>query len=296
MKSTNKLSTTSKEFQEDCLRGAMWEEQYRGRLEEHPSPDLLAVTASRLAKTLQGFLEREEEVASPTRKVAPWELPHQIGLGTYGWRYNPAIIEKAIEMGVALIDTAESYGYGKVEKELGRVLKRYPTQLPWIASKVARNHLSRNACVNAGLRSRDALQIEVIDLYQIHWPVVNRLEHTLYAMAELLERKVIRRVGVSNFCASHLVLAQSLASQRGFRIESNQVRLSCDDPSALDYLVPFCVRKGVRILAYSPLAKGKLGEEARSALRWVVSQPGQPIAVPATNNLGHLEVNLGVKR
>lgn len=272
--------TTDEAKARDAARGAMWEEKYRGTLEDHRSPDLLDVAGRRWLS-----------VPEPSPVSAAWDLVNRVGWGTYGWKYDLSLVGAAIKLGAGIIDTAEGYGFGRVETKLGEVLRK-GTGGTWIASKVARNHLSAAATVEAGKRSRDRLKIPAIDLYQIHWPVMDLLPRTLDGLADLLQAGVIRRVGVSNFCAGQLATAMRFAEERGFRIESNQVRVNADDAGNLEYLVPYCVRLGVRVLAYSPLGQGKLSLERSEGLRWVLAQPGVSATMPSTNNHDHLRENL----
>jgi diketogulonate reductase-like aldo/keto reductase len=265
----------------DAMRGAMWEEKWRETLEEYRSPDLLRVSARR-------WLEYPKISPVPNND---WNLP-SLGLGTYGWKYNSQIMEEALRLGVGLIDTAEGYGFGKVEKELGKVLKEIGYET-WIATKVARNHLSETATISAGKRSRENLGR--IDLYQIHWPnPLAPLEKTLDAMTELLSQKVIDRVGVCNFCGGQLVRAIRLARERGFEIVSNQVRLNTKDRGNTEFLIPFCESLNVRVIAYSSLGQGSLRKEASESLEWVIDQSGVSVALFRTNSIEHLRDNLSV--
>lgn len=271
----------------DAVRGAMWEDKYRGTLEEHPSPDMLEVSARKWA-------EYDASKATPLR-TEQWPFDRAVGLGTYQWKGNPDVIAAAVGAGAAMIDTAEGYGFGKVEKNLGEALRRCGGPgATWIASKVARNHMTRNAVVSAGHRSRDALGVDCIDLYQIHWPVFSggRMEGVVRGLAELAEKGVIRRVGVSNFSAGQLVAVQELAGRCGLSVVSNQVRLNRNDRSALEWLLPFCNRAGVRVIAYSPLAQGGDAARPAEALGWVLSHPVACV-IPATNSVTHATANVG---
>lgn len=263
----------------DAMRGAMWEEKGRGTLEEYRSPDMLLVGAKKWL-----------DVPDPT-PILPGSWPiYPIGYGTYGWKYDLGLIEESLACGPVLLDTAEGYGFGKVERELGKVLEKNKGD-SWVASKVARNHMSGSALRSAVQRSRDKLQVSRIDLYQIHWPVANRLETAADAFADLLDQGVVSRVGVCNFCAGQLAWMQTLARERGYRIESNQIRCNAFDRSALEYLVPYCRRIGVKVIAYSPLAQGKSCSNVTGSLDWILSQ-GVNCVIPATNKMTHLRENL----
>ena len=210
-----------------------------------------------------------------------------LGLGTYGWDYSPEVIEKAIYEGVELIDTAETYGYGKVEKELGKILVRLD-RVPLIATKVSRNHMSKKAVLAAAKRSRDNLQIDRIQLYQLHWPSPKvPWEETFEALGELVETKVIQRVGVSNMCLGQVVKAQTLAKENGFELSCLQTRLNLQDPSANQWLIPKVLKAGLTVLAYSPLAQGKLKKQVKDSLKFVLASGAVPLV--KTNSTIHLE-------
>lgn len=142
----------------DALQGTAWEDRWRG--------DLLSyiLDTRYLDIVVQRTIKRLE-----TCPKADWHWPirkrldlGRIGLGTYRWKYDCSLINQAIELGVKLIDTAESYGYGKVETELGKV----NLSDALIATKVARNHMSQGAVMNAAYRSLVRLGIASIPLYE----------------------------------------------------------------------------------------------------------------------------------
>lgn len=273
----------NQDFFDDCMRGLAWEEKWRGPLEEHRMLDVLAFKASKIPLP--------EELTPCKAEGWPEE---RVGLGTYKWKYGPEIIEGAIEGGLAIIDTAEGYGFGRVEDAIGKVIERVGTGSTWIASKVARNHLSHTATLSAGRRSRDKLNVESIDLYQVHWPNPEKpIERTLDAMAELIGEGAIKRVGVCNFSHFQLVAAMKAARQRGFEIESNQIRLNYQDQSALRWLVPSCRALGVKVIAYSPLGQGALKKSAMQALGWLLEQG--VYVIPRTNSADHLRDIIGLR-
>lgn len=270
----------------DAYRGAMWEQKWRDTLEEYPTPWDLAERANELL-----------QIPEPAPQTIDGDWPDKrVGVGTYQWKYSHDVIEAALENGAAMIDTAETYGYGKVETELGKVLANWAGRLQdsnaWIATKCGRHRLSFNSIVNAAERSRERLQIPVIDLYQIHWPnPLAPVERTMEAMAKLIEMGVIRRVGVSNFSAPHLCAAIEAARAVGIRVYSNQIRLNQLDAEALAYLIPYCESVGVRVIAYSPFAQGRLAKRGDQALSWILDQPID-MCLPRTNNVQRMVANL----
>lgn len=274
----------------DSMRGLMWESKHRGTLDDWDANPALVKEMSRASIQAVRAFDRDETIVDKVRRDDSW--PKGVGLGTYKWKYDPAVIERAIELRCPIIDTAEGYGFGRVETELGKVFARIDKGSTWICSKVARNHVGKRVTIAAARRSRDRLHVESIDLYLIHWPVVAKLPETVEAMAELVEAGVIRHWGVSNFSAGLLLLAMRLAAERGTQCEALQCRLSPVDRSATAYLLPFARRLGLHVTAYSPLSQNAYGHAgAAEAIGWVMSQ-GVDCAIPATNSVGHVTNNM----
>jgi aryl-alcohol dehydrogenase-like predicted oxidoreductase len=194
-----------------------------------------------------------------------------IGLGTWplgekGW--GPidetkaiATIHKAIDCGINLIDTAPVYGNGRSEEIVGKAIKAC-RQRVIIATKCGIH--SRDNGFDHNLKPQsirkeleDSLKrmgIEVIDLYQCHWPDPNTpIEDTLGEMLKMKAEGKIRYIGVSNFDTALLQRAQQAAP-----IASNQVPYSLVNRKIERWLLPFCQKQGVGILAYGPLGGGIL--------------------------------------
>jgi len=167
-------------------------------------------------------------------------------------------IQTALEQGITTIDTAEIYGDGYSEELVGKAIKNYRGQAV-IATKVFANHLAYDQVFLACENSLKRLQIDTIDLYQIHWPSgswkspVVPIGETMQALVTLQEQGKIRAIGVSNFNLTQLQEAQQYG-----------VISSLQPPYSLFWrvpereLIPYCVAQGISILAYSPLAQGLL--------------------------------------
>lgn len=298
MESLKNVSLEERQIR-DAMRGILWENQHRGTLEKSAEYNSLEFLKNR-AKTWLNLPEPK------VIKVNGWPKGF-VGWGTYGWKYKEDTFKAAVENRAALIDTGESYGFGRVEKALGEFLKGMKAReivgirnppVPWICSKVARNHMgSSSAVVNAARRSRDTLG-RPIDLYQIHWPPPKRNYGIIMgAMKELLDEGTILRVGVSNFCVGQIYVAQTTAQNLGFNIESLQIRVNKEDPSALDYLIPVANALGLRVIAHSPFGQGKSWAEN---IRWVrdhvdaIRGTGVDYIIPGTNDPKHLVENLKI--
>ncbi len=164
-----------------------------------------------------------------------------------------AAIEASLEAGVTLFDTAPAYGNGKSERMLGQVLKPHRQRVV-IATKLSQEHMRKADAIAACETSLRNLRTDCIDIYQLHW--ANRevpFEKTVEALDKLLQQGKIRVVGVSNFGPRDLADFLSLC-----RAEADQVACSLLMRAAEFELVPVCVKHGVSVLTYSPLAEGLL--------------------------------------
>ena len=141
----------------------------------------------------------------------------EIGVGV--WRYGGGVepLRQAIELGAALIDTAEAYGS---EKVVGEAVKGIRDQV-FIATKVSGNHLHHDEVLKAAEASLRRLDTSYIDLYQIHWPnSLIPIEATMRAMETLVDRGLVKYIGVSNFSMEELRDAQ--AAMNKYSIVSNR--------------------------------------------------------------------------
>lgn len=196
-----------------------------------------------------------------------------IGLGgnTFG-RYADAaeterIIARAIELGVNFLDTADIYGRGTSEELVGRALRGRREQM-LVATKVgmrwndAPNGIgsSRKRVIEGCEASLRRLGSEAIDLYQIHeYDPHTPLEETLDALDTLVHAGKVRYIGCSNFAAWQLVRALWISDQRHLAsFVSVQPEYNLLQRDIEQELVPCCVRFGVGIIPYYPLAAGVL--------------------------------------
>jgi aryl-alcohol dehydrogenase-like predicted oxidoreductase len=213
-----------------------------------------------------------------------------IGLGTwaigggnwdFGWGAqdddaSTATIQRAIDMGVNWVDTAAVYGLGHSEEVVGRALKAIsPEQRPYIFTKcslvwneqrVVGNSLKKDSVKREAEASLRRLQVEAIDLYQIHWPnPESEIEEGWAAMAELQREGKIRYLGVSNFSVEQMRRAQKIAP-----ITSLQPPYSLVDREIERDVLPFCRDNQIGVIAYSPMASGllsgKMSRERISAM------------------------------
>lgn len=186
----------------------------------------------------------------------------QIGSSEWGWGSGYGVedvvraIARAHELGVNFIDTAEIYGGGVSEEVVGRAVREFRDEVV-IATKVWPTHATYDGVLKACERSLRRLGVDVIDLYQIHWPnPLVPLSSTMRAMERLVELGKVRAIGVSNFSLSKLKKAQECLRRE--EIVSDQVKYNLVERGVEKGLLQYCEREGVALIAYSPLAQGFL--------------------------------------
>ena len=196
-----------------------------------------------------------------------------IGLGTnnFGRRLDAdaaaVVVNHALDMGVNMIDTSNSYGDGYSEKYIGRALKGKRDKA-LIATKVSSRIAdgpndggnSRQHIMGAVENSLRRLNTDYIDLYQIHWHDANvPIEETLRALDDLVRQGKVRYIGCSNFMAWQM--CEAVWTSRTLGVESfvsMQPKYSIMDREIEAELVPFCEAYDIGILPYYPLANGFL--------------------------------------
>jgi aryl-alcohol dehydrogenase-like predicted oxidoreductase len=215
-----------------------------------------------------------------TRKLGNSDLQTTpIGYGAWaiggsGWQFawgsqddndSIAAIHRSLELGVNWIDTAAVYGLGHSEEVVARALKTWPGARPYVFTKGglrwdAQGNVSK--VLNADSIRREVedslrrLSVEVIDLYQVHWPPdpdSAELEEGWSTLAALQRQGKVRWIGVSNFNVQQLRRAQAMAA-----VTSLQPRYSLVHREIEDQVLPYCLREGIGVIVYSPMASGLL--------------------------------------
>ena len=207
----------------------------------------------------------------------------RVGLGcnNFGGRVDldgtRAVVDAALDAGVTLFDTADSYGnQGGSESFLGEVLEGRRDRV-FLATKFGSNmgdgtkaRGSREYIRKAIEGSLQRLRTDVIDLYQYHTPDgITPFEETFGALDELVREGKVRYVGHSNLVAAQVEEVDVFCREQGFaRPVSAQNRYSLMRREAEEELLPTCERLGIGVLPYFPLASGLLtGKYRRGADR-----------------------------
>ncbi|MDQ2695615.1 MAG: aldo/keto reductase [Pseudomonadota bacterium] len=189
------------------------------------------------------------------------------GPWAYGWGNQEdsesiAAIRRAVERGINWIDTAAVYGLGHSEEVVAKALEGVSPR-PWVFTKCSLVWDDKGAVSNAlkadSIRrevedSLRRLRVEVIDLYQIHWPNPDPdIEEGWTALAELKREGKVRHIGVSNFSVGQMRRAQAIAP-----ITSLQPPYSLLNRGIEAQILPFCQANDIGVIVYSPMASGLL--------------------------------------
>jgi aryl-alcohol dehydrogenase-like predicted oxidoreductase len=195
-------------------------------------------------------------------------------IGGGGWQFawggqddndSIAAIHRALELGVNWIDTAAVYGLGHSEEVVARALKTWSGAKPYIFTKcglrwdeqgTVRKVLRADSISREVEDSLRRLAVETIDLYQIHWPPdpdSPELEEGWSILAALQRQGKVRWIGVSNFDVKQMRRAQSIAP-----ITSLQPPYSLINRAVEEDVLPYCLREGIGVIVYSPMASGLL--------------------------------------
>jgi aryl-alcohol dehydrogenase-like predicted oxidoreductase len=190
-----------------------------------------------------------------------------VGGGNWAMSWGPqddsasiAAMHKAFDLGVNWIDTAAIYGLGHSEEIVGKAVKESSFK-PFVFTKcgmvwnekqqIKRTLLEIRREVEDSLRR---LQLDVIDLYQIHWPVEDQdIEEGWNTMADLKREGKVRHIGVSNFSIAQMERCVSIAP-----ITSLQPPYSMLNRAVEAEILPFCVEHNIGVINYSPMHSGLL--------------------------------------
>jgi aryl-alcohol dehydrogenase-like predicted oxidoreductase len=187
---------------------------------------------------------------------------YQFGWGPQDDEQSIAAINHALGLGINWIDTAAVYGLGHAEEIVARALKDR-SERPYIFTKCGRvwddhgeitGNLKAQSIRRECENSLRRLQMDVIDLYQIHWPDPDsEIEEGWATMAELKKEGKVRYIGVSNFNINQMQRAMEIAP-----ISSLQPPFSLIESNIRKDILPFCQEHNIGVIVYSPMASGLL--------------------------------------
>ncbi len=192
-------------------------------------------------------------------------------IGGSGWRaaWGPqdddeaiGAIRRAVEIGINWVDTAAAYGLGHSEELVAQALKGVPENdrpyvftkcsLVWDENGEIHNALKKDSVKRECEESLRRLGADVIDVYQIHWPIPDEdIEEGWSALAELKDEGKVRHIGVSNFSVAQMERANAIAP-----VETLQPPYNLIDRAVEDEILPYCAENGIGVIVYSPMKSG----------------------------------------
>jgi 2,5-diketo-D-gluconate reductase B len=226
-----------------------------------------------------------------------------IGLGTWELRGRACarLVEQAIRLGYRHIDTAQVY---ENEREVGEGLRASGTRRDdvFVTTKIWTTHFAPNDLERSTKESLAKLRLAEVDLLLLHWPNPQvPLAETLGALARVKKLGMTRHIGVSNFTVALIEEAVAACGEP----------LVCDQVEYHPYLDQTklregCARHGMAVVAYSPVAKGRVKNDqtlaqighahgktaAQVCLRWLVQQGVS--AIPRTSRIERLSENIDI--
>jgi aryl-alcohol dehydrogenase-like predicted oxidoreductase len=176
-----------------------------------------------------------------------------------------AAIHRSLELGVNWIDTAAVYGVGHSEEVVARAVQQWKGKRPYVFTKCGmrwdkQGHVTKVHTAQSIREECDAslrrLQVDVIDLYQMHWPPEDNgpgLEEAWSTMATLKKEGKVRWIGVSNFDVTQLQRAEKIAPVTSLQPPYSLIRRRIETE-----ILPHCERRGIGVIVYSPMASGLL--------------------------------------
>lgn len=259
------------------------------------------------------FKKLTDQIKIPAIGLGTWRLGGDVEADTTQDKEYISAIKTAIQLGITLIDTAESYAKGHAEELVGEAIQGFDRSCVFIISKVSPEHLKYSDLIESARMSLKRLKTDYLDLYLIHSPNPEiPIRETMRAMDHLIELKLIRFIGVSNFSVEQIKEAQRYTKNR---IVANQIEynLLVRNSSKATYdmesqIIPYCQKNNILVIAWRPLAKGALAQpgfklldelaekysktQAQIALNWLISKKGI-VAVTKSSKTGHLKENFG---
>jgi aryl-alcohol dehydrogenase-like predicted oxidoreductase len=192
-------------------------------------------------------------------------------MGGAGWLFSwshqdddasIAAIHAALDAGMNWIDTAAVYGLGHSEEVVAKALDGRANR-PYVFTKCARiwdenRQIGKSLKADSVRRECEAslrrLKVDVIDLYQIHWPEPDdEVEEGWATLARLQEEGKVRWIGVSNFNLAQLKRARAIAPIISLQPPYSLIRREVEDD-----VLPYCAEHNIGVLAYSPMGSGLL--------------------------------------
>ena len=224
-----------------------------------------------------------------------------------GFKKLNKLINECLHLGINFFDTAPVYGKGESEKIIGKIVKPKREKV-FLATKVSPNNTSCQGIIKSLEESLNRLQTDYIDLYQVHWPNPKvPISETMLAMEKLVEVGKIRFIGVSNFSLNEI--KEAMNHLKNNSLASIQAEYNLFERSIENDLIPFAIDNNIIIIAYSPMAQGRLANGKKQikmlnklakkynatsgqiVLRFLIDKP-EIMVIPNTTKLDRLIENI----
>ena len=214
-----------------------------------------------------------------------------------------AALRLGVDLGMTLIDTAEMYGDGRSESLVGEAIAGARDRV-FLVSKVLPSNASRKAMARSCEASLKRLQTDRLDLYLLHWSSQHPLDEIVRGFEDLMQAGKIRNWGVSNLALDEM--QQLLRVPGGDACASNQVLYNLTRRGIEYDLLPWCRKRNIAVMAYSPIEQGRLlrnrvlkrvaerhgATPVQVALAWVLRME-DVIAIPKSGRPEHVRENFG---
>lgn len=218
------------------------------------------------------------------RQLAGVAVP-VVGQGTWEMERDPrasvAALRRGLDLGLTHIDTAEMYGGGRVEEIVGEAIEGRRGEV-FLVSKVLPSNASFDGTIRACERSLKRLGTDRLDLYLLHWPGSEPLTETFRAFSRLKRDGKIRAFGVSNFDVGEMERAVTISNE----VACNQVLYHLGERAIERDVLPWCEKRGIPLVAYSPLGQGRVSP--REALAFLARRA---FVIPKAARIAHVEEN-----
>ncbi len=237
-------------------------------------------------------------VSIPTKTLPSGDELPVVGFGTWNLDEEEVreVLPVALDHGYPHVDAAEGY---QNEGAIGQVLTEYDREELFLTSKVVASNLHYESVLESLSASREALGVEAIDLYLIHWPNPTiSLRQTMRALERAYEEGLVRNVGVSNFGVYHLKFARKIAN---VPIAVNQIEFH--PWYVRQDLLDYCHEHDIVVEAAAPLARGAVLDDpvvtdvaeahdvtpAQAVLQWALEK--EVVVLPKSANPEHIQTN-----
>ena len=258
------------------------------------------------------FKKLTDSITIPVIGLGTWTIGGGDEADTTYDKEDISAIKTAIKLGITHIDVAEAYAEGHTEELVGRAIGGFDRKSLFITSKVSPEHLSYDDLLASAKGSLRRLNTDYIDLYLIHAPNPDiPIQETMKAMDSLVEQKLIRCMGVSNFSVEQIKKAQKYTKNKIVANEIEYNLLVRDKGRVTENMeskiIPYCQENNILIIAWRPLAKGELAKagfkildelakkynkaQSQIAINWLISKKGI-VTITKSTKFEHLKENL----